>query len=173
MDYAIVSTRLVWASTKKKMSNREKTLAILNDKAIDFEILEHSKAVYTCAETALERKVSLDQVTKTLLCYDKHKNVLAFLIPGSCGLNQKKARKVVGSNKLRFIPKEIVTEEYGLIIGAISPLLMLGKARFFMDEKLTQHEFLTMSSGEAGSGVKLKMVDLKAVVDVEVCDITD
>lgn len=154
------------------MTNREKTLAILNENEISFEVLEHSKKVYTCDETALERKVDLSQVTKTLLCYDKRKNIVGFLIPGNTSLNQRKARKVVQSNKLRFIDRDFLTQEFGLIIGAISPLLMLGKATFYMDEKLNEVEELTISSGEAGSGIRLLSKSLQELVGVVLCDIT-
>lgn len=139
---------------------------------MQFEILEHSKKVYTCSETALERKVSLDQVVKTLICFDKKKNIHVFMIPGSTSLDQKKARQVISSNKMRFVDRQFLEQEYGLIIGAISPLLMIGNGRFWFDRKFTEHEYLTISTGEPGSGLRLKTSDLMALIDCELCDIS-
>lgn len=154
------------------MSNREKSISILNQHAIPFEILEHSKKVYTCDATAVERKVSLEQVVKTLICYDKKKAIHIFMVPGSKSLDQKKARKVIGSNKMKFVPKEILEEEFGLIIGAISALLMIGKGNMILDKKLASLDFVTISTGEPGSGIMINTKDFIELINCRKDDIT-
>lgn len=153
------------------MDNRHKSISLLESANIPFEIIEHSKKVYTCAETAVERKVPLDQVVKTLICYDKRKNVNVFLVAGGQSLNQKKARQHIKSNKLKFVDRSILENDYGLIIGAISPLLMIGKGRLVMDQYLQTKDFLTISSGEPGSGIKLNSQDLIEYLDCEIGDL--
>ncbi len=154
------------------MTNREKSIQILGEKGIAYEVLEHSKKVYICADTATERKVELNQVVKTLIFYDKKKRIHVFMVPGDQSLNQKKARHAIQSNKMKFVDRGILEQDFGLIIGAISPLLMLGKARLLMDEKLTVPTELTISTGEPGSGIKLKTSDLLVLLACEVVDIT-
>ncbi len=153
--------------------NQQKSIDLLSQQQIFFEILEHSKKVYTCTETALERQVPLTHVVKTLLCYDKKKQLHVFMLPGSENLNPKKARKVIGSNKLHFVPKATVENDFKLIIGAISPLLLLEKnGHFFIDKKLVEQSYLTISSGVPGSGIKLNTIDLLQIIPASVADIT-
>ena len=154
------------------MTNRDKSIGYLKSKGIGFEVLEHSKKVYTCSETAIERKVSLDQVVKTLICFDKKKNIHVFMVPGSQSLDQKKARQVISSNKMRFVDRQFLEQEFGLIIGAISPLLMIGNGRFWFDQRFTAHQYVTISTGEPGSGLRLKTSDLIELIDCELCDIS-
>ncbi len=154
------------------MTNREKSIEILNQNNVSFEVLEHSKKVYTCDATAVERKVPLNQVVKTLICYDKKKRIHIFMIPGSESLDQKKARKLIGSNKMKFVPSNVLETEFGLIIGAISALLLIGKGNMLMDSKLADSEFVTISTGEPGSGLKLRTPDFKKLIECNIGEIT-
>ena len=151
---------------------RDKVIGYLQDQGIEFEIIEHQNAVFTCAETATERKVSLEQVTKSLVCFNKKKELCCFLIPGSENLNHALARKACQSNKLRFVDKAILTEQYDLTIGAICPLQLIGKSAFFMDEKLYCQPWLTMSTGEPNSGIKLATSDLFETLQAKVYELT-
>ena len=154
------------------MTNREKSIAFFLEKGVSHQIIEHSKEVFICTDTAVERNVLLSQVVKTLIFYDKKKQIHVFMVPGDQSLNQRKARHAMKSNKMKFVDKAVLEQEFGLIIGAISPILMIGKARLFMDAKLAVQEVLTISTGNPGSGIKLSREDLVRVLKCEIVDIT-
>ncbi len=135
---------------------------------IAYRLLPHRDEVYSAKEAAKQRGIHLNQITKCMLCYDKKKNLIAFLVPGSGTLDFKKARKAIQSNKMSWVKPEILQENYGLTIGAISPVQLIGKARFVIDQILFEQEEIAISSGQPGSGVMLLSKDLIQICEAEV-----
>ncbi len=152
------------------MNQKEKIISILKENNIDFEIIKRNPE--NAFKNEKEENDFWDQAVKTLICYDKKKNIHIFMIPVSATLNQVAARKIIHSNKMRFVSREILMEEFQLIIGAISPLQMLGKGNMILDEKLNKFDQVTISSGELGSGIQIKKSDLILLVKPTISNIT-
>jgi prolyl-tRNA editing enzyme YbaK/EbsC (Cys-tRNA(Pro) deacylase) len=93
------------------------------------------------------------------------------LIPGDRTLKSSKARKWLKTPSLQLVPPKRLAEEHGLIVGAISPIQLLGKAAILMDPKVLEEEFVDISSGDPLSGVELSSKDLLAVLKADLVDI--
>ena len=49
-----------------------KLIKLLNERNIPFELLPHSKPVFTCEDAAMERKVPIGEMVKCLILVDKN-----------------------------------------------------------------------------------------------------
>ena len=143
----------------------------LKENGIEHEFLEHKSDVRSPEDAARERNLDIRQITKCMLCYNKNKDVLCFLLPGNKNLDFRKARKALGERKMTFISPDILKEKYGLTIGAISPIQMIGTASFYADITVAENVELAISSGKFGSGVKLLAADLMRILNAEVLDL--
>ncbi len=149
---------------------REKVILFLEEKNVPYETIEKEKILSLA--TKEEKNAFWSRAVKTLICYDKKDNIHIFMLPMNENLHQNKARKLIESNKMRFVSAKILTEEFGLTIGAISPLQLLDKGSMYMDQNLNKHESLTISSGILDSGIKIKKDDLLRLTDPTFGDIT-
>ncbi len=149
------------------MSNiKEQSKIILESNTIEFEWVERPKENNVIPQEKIQK--FWDSAVKTLVCKDKKKNIHILMLPMSAELDQALARKAIGSNKMRFVSRDILMEKYGLTIGAISPLPFINECHMVLDEKLTNYTHLTISSGELGSGIRLKKDDLLSLTQADI-----
>ena len=60
----------------------------------------------------------------------------------------------------------------GLIVGAISPVDLIGRARIVMDPGVLDEEFVDISSGDPLAGIELASKELRDLLDAEIAVIT-
>ena len=129
----------------------------------------HEQAVYTCKDAARERGVTPAQVTKTMLSIDADRQVYAILLPGDCKLNIQQVRQDT-DKKIRLIPRDQIDALLGLVVGAISPVDLLGRAHFLMDRQLLGEETVTMSAGIPEAGIGLSPHALAELLNATIGD---
>ena len=146
--------------------------AFLRGKSISFLIKTHSNPVFTCEDAARERGVKINQIVKCMVGRDTSNALHVMLLPGDRILKIKKVRHLAGGIKVDLIAPDQLAEEYGLIVGAISPIQFLDKnATFYMDDTLFEETDVDISSGDPGAGIELKCTDLYEVLGAKKCDI--
>lgn len=146
-------------------------ISYLQEHGVPHQVLTHSKPVFTTDEAARERGLHISQATKCMVCKSKKYGVICFLIPGHKNLDFRKARQYLNERKMSFVPAETLEQEYGLTIGAISPVQMIGQARFICDQSITENETLAISAGFPGKGVSLRSQDLVSLLNADLADI--
>ena len=143
----------------------------LDSAGINYNIKLHKENVYTCEDAARERGVRLSQIVKCMIGRDTNGSFHIMLIPGDRILKLKKVREVAGGIRIDLVPPEQLEETLGLIVGAISPIQLIGRAKFYIDNSVFQEEFVDISSGEPDAGIELSVNDLQGVLNAERCDI--
>ena len=148
----------------------------LDQKGITYTFKKHQNDAFTCEDVSKERNIPLSQILKCMVGKDTSGITYAMLIPGNKTLKIRKLRHLAGGIKIDLIPSEELTVDFGLTVGAISPLQFierakLGQAKFYIDETVLKEEYIDISSGSLDSGFLLKTQDLIGLIAPTICDI--
>jgi Cys-tRNA(Pro) deacylase len=144
---------------------------VFDNHGIKYIIKKHKKSVFTCEEAAQERNVRISQILKCMLGKDADGNTYVMLIPGNKMLKIKKMRQILNGIRVELIPSRELFDTFGVIVGAISPIQFLGKAKYFLDKTALLEEIVDISSGLPDAGIELKIYDLISLLNPMICDI--
>lgn len=133
----------------------QKILNYFNQKDISFE-------------TSFERNPT--HGGKSLLLKDKT-DFRLFTIRADQSADNKKIRKILGSQKLRFATPEELLSVAGVVSGALPPFgRPLIEIDHYIDEQLLENEFIAFNAAIIGERVRLKMTDYLTLVNPTVCE---
>ena len=111
---------------------------------VPFVHTEH-EAVYTSAEAAAVRGVSLHSGAKALIVKAGDRFVM-LVMPADMSLDSAAARKHLGCKRMRFATKEEVLDLTGLTPGSIPPFGSLFNLPTICDERLSDNERINFNS---------------------------
>ncbi|MEN8234941.1 MAG: YbaK/EbsC family protein [Actinomycetota bacterium] len=143
----------------------------LDERKIAYVVKPHRRPALTAETAAAERGVRVGQVTKCMIGENETGQLVAMLIPGDKRLKSSRARKHLGVSSLELVPRERLVAEHGLVVGAISPTQLVGKALILADPSVLDEERVTISSGDPLAGLELSSKDLLEAVGAEATDI--
>ena len=158
------------------MSAGKKTNAmrILEQRAVPFETREYefeeefSDAVTVAAKTNMPP----EQVFKTIVMRNEHKNIFVFCVPANCEVNLKKARAVTHSKEIAPVKPVELLGLTGYIRGGCSPLGMKKKYTVFFDETAQLFDVIAVSAGVRGMQILCAAEKLAAAAGADFADIT-
>lgn len=143
----------------------------LHERKVRNVVKPHREAALTAEAAARERGVRVSQVVKCMIGETDSGQLVAILIPGDKRLKSSKARKWVGASTLKLVAPERLVTELGLVVGAISPTQLVGRALILADPTVLVHERTTISSGDPLTGLEFSPHDLLDAVGAEQVDI--
>ena len=124
----------------------EKIISQLEDYKIDYKKVEHEPTP-TCEMSARARGEEIKIGGKTLLLKDK-KDFRLFVLSAALSFDSQKARKILGSQKLRFATKEELKELVGVESGALPPFgRPLLPFDLFIDKSVLDNEKIAFNAG--------------------------
>ena len=119
----------------------------LDQAQVSYRVLPHDQSVFTCEDAARARGVAPGQVTKTMLGKDPSGQLYAILIPGDKKLKIKRVRQAAGGKRIELLPPDQISSQLDLVVGAISPVDLIGRAEIYMDRRLLDETTVTISAG--------------------------
>jgi Cys-tRNA(Pro) deacylase len=146
---------------------RTDTTHSLDAARIPYRILAHDGPVFTCEDAARARGVRPAQVTKTMVGRDPTGKLYVMLLPGDQKLKIKRVRQAAGGKRIELVPPDEIASQLGLVVGAISPIDLIGKADIYMDRRLLDEKQVTVSAGVPEAGIELasqQLAELLAAV---------
>jgi Cys-tRNA(Pro)/Cys-tRNA(Cys) deacylase len=147
-------------------------LEYLRSRGIAYTLKPHQRPALTCELAAQERGVRLSQIVKCMIGETEQQVLVAMLLPGDRKLKSSKARKWLKVKSLQLVPPEALRTEYDLIVGAISPVDLIGRATILMDPAVLDEEVVDISSGDPLAGLELPSKDLRDLLDAQVTELT-
>ncbi len=118
----------------------------------------HHEAVYTSAEAAAIRGVSLHSGAKALILKGKDDFFMAVL-PADLSLDSVRIRKAIGSKRLRFANKDEVFAMTGLAPGSIPPFGSLFGLETVCDERLSENDRINFNAGSHRDSFQISYED--------------
>lgn len=148
-------------------------MKILDKEKINYEtiIFEFENGYIGNGYIAKELEEPFDMVYKTLVTIGSSNNIYMFLIPVLKKLDLKKCAKICNEKKITLLKKEIIKEFTGYERGGCSPIGMENGKGIFIENDALKLDEIILSGGAVGVQVKLKLDDLKKIVDFKFEDI--
>ena len=141
-------------------------MRILDKNKIEYEVFDYVKEGYTNGEDVAKfLKQDPDFVFKTLVTVAKSKEHYVFMIPVNKELDLKKCALSVNEKNIEMIHQKELLPLTGYIHGGCSPLGMKKEFITTIDSSVENHEFIYFSGGKVGIQVKVKLSDLKKVLN--------
>ena len=141
----------------------------LDELGVAYTIRAHEAPAYTAEDAALHRGIALSQIVKCLIG-SSGDSLVAMLLPGDRRLKSSLARKHLGAHHLALAEPGSL-EAMGLIVGAIAPYHLLGRARMLMDPSVMEERLVDISSGDLCAGVELESEQLLQTTGAELVPI--
>jgi Ala-tRNA(Pro) deacylase len=120
--------------------------------------LTHHRPVYTSAEAAEVRGVSLHSGAKALVLKGEEGFFMA-VIPADMALDSHALRKRMGSKRMRFATKEEVLEITGLTPGSIPPFGSVFGLSTICDSRLDENERINFNAGSHTDSIQMNYAD--------------
>ena len=141
-------------------------MRILDKNKIEYEVFDYVKEGYTNGEDVAKfLKQDPVFVFKTLVTVAKSKEHYVFMIPVNKELDLKKCALSVNEKNIEMIHQKELLPLTGYIHGGCSPLGMKKEFITTIDSSVENHEFIYFSGGKVGIQVKVKLSDLKKVLN--------
>ena len=149
-------------------------IRILEQKNIPFETKSYEfDEEFSDAETAAQ-KVGLppEQVFKTIVMRNEHKQIFVFCVPANSEVNLKKVRALTGSKEIAPVKQNELLGLTGYIRGGCSPLGMKKKYPTFIDETAILFDEIYVSAGQRGQQIAVNGEKLAEVCGAELAELT-
>jgi len=135
----------------------ERVKAAFANAGIEFTHTHHAP-VYTSAEAAKVRRVSLHSGAKALILKGNDEFFMAVL-PADLALDSNRLRKTIGSKRMRFASPDEVLKITGLTPGSIPPLGSLFGLRTICDERLSENPRINFNAGSHSDSLQITYDD--------------
>ncbi len=135
----------------------ERLSAALHTRAINFQTTQH-EAVYTSAEAAAVRGVSLHSGAKALIIKGGE-TFLMVVLPADLSLDSAALREVLGTRRIRFADKDEVLQITGLTPGSIPPFGSLFSLPTYCDDRLADNERINFNAGSHTVSIQMSYSD--------------
>ncbi len=142
---------------------------LLDSAGVDYEVFEHAPANTSKEADELTGR-SPKEGGKSLLLKANDQFVL-FVVSGANRLDNKKARKILGTRKIRFASPYEVEEIMHVKIGACYPFGSLIDKPIYVDATLADSEYINFSPGVNDKHIRMKWKDYVRVTKPKVVDI--
>lgn len=149
-------------------------IRILEQKNIPFETKSYDfDENFSDAQTAAQ-KVGLppEQVFKTIVMRNEHKQIFVFCVPANSEVNLKKVRALTGSKEIAPVKQNELLDLTGYIRGGCSPLGMKKKYTTFFDETAILFDAIAISAGQRGLQIFANAEKLTEAAEAEFAELT-
>lgn len=143
----------------------------LNEAGVAYRITHHGK-VNSAEEAAAARGIAVGALAKSLVIRVNANQYVIVLIPADRGLDYPKLRSLLGVRRLTMPSPEEAKDATGYARGTITPL-GAGAWPTYVDQRLLDHDEISVGSGRHGWAIAITPEDLVFVTSAQVADIAD
>ena len=141
----------------------------LEQNQVSYELGYHVR-VYTAQEIAAAQHVPGKEMAKVVMVKTDGKNIM-LVLPASYRVEMKKLKGVLNSRKVAMVKEEEFQELFpDCEIGAMPPFGNLYNLEVWVDQVLTEDEFIVSQAGSHVETLKIKYSDYVRLVNPKVGD---
>ena len=133
--------------------------AFLEEKGIEFEIIEHG-ASYRADQASKELGIDIKKIVKSVLFMNENKEPILIIVRGDKRVDQGKMAKALGFKKLRLATPQELTEITGYEPGTLPPVAHKSQIRTLIDEDVLAEDFVYAGGGSLGASLKISPKDI-------------
>lgn len=149
---------------KAKAIRKTNALRALDARSIPYRVASYESGGVAVDAVTVAQKVGMptEQVFKTLIAVGSATGPAAFVIPGDCELDLKKAAAASGNKKIDMLPVRDLKALTGYERGGCSPIGMARELPTWIDETCEMFDEIAVSAGVIGLQMVLAPADLLA-----------
>jgi len=141
----------------------------LEQNQVSYELGYHVR-VYTAQEIAAAQHIPGKEMAKVVMVKTDGKNIM-LVLPASYRVEMKKLKGVLNSKKVAMVKEEEFQELFpDCEIGAMPPFGNLYNLEVWVDQVLTEDEFIVSQAGSHVETLKIKYSDYVRLVNPKVGD---
>ncbi|MGY4512084.1 aminoacyl-tRNA deacylase [Bradyrhizobium sp. USDA 3650] len=150
-------------------------LAALSALGLQFQETPFSDEIFTADGVAKSLGISLSQVAKAMLLRIGDGSTLVAVVPGDRRADLKQIKRHLNGKKVQIVERSHVEATIGLQVGAVTPLIALvnKKVAVVVDESLTKHSIINVSSGNLKLGININPLELASATSAAIAKISD
>jgi len=151
------------------MTVLKKLKEYLEKNQVSYEVGYHAR-VYTAQEVAASQHVPGKEMAKVVMVKANEK-VIMLVLPASYQVDMRKLKGVLNSKKVGLIKEEDFQELFpDCEIGAMPPFGNLYNLEVWVDQILTQDDFIVFRAGSHVETLRIKYNDYARLVNPKVAD---
>jgi Cys-tRNA(Pro) deacylase len=144
----------------------------LESKGIPFHLHVHANPLESLEQAARERDLAPEQIVRSLLFRCEAQNYVMVLMPGPARVDWGKLRRYLKVSRITTATSEEVLAITGYPTGAVSPFGLPKPMRILADDRICDHETISLGAGIRNAGVILQRDDLLRSIALEFGDFT-
>lgn len=151
---------------------KTRAITFLESRKINFEVLHYEHEVKGAKFAAEVLNVPLEQMIKSIVVKESGGAFYFCLMPGDREISVKKAAKLIGAKGIEMAKQEEAERVTGYLVGGISPFGSKKNLPVILNSSLESFETVYINAGARGIILKLKLDDLKKLLNPMVGDIS-
>ena len=159
-------------SKKTKVGARTMPMRTLDDKGIQYEVLEGSSRQFTAEGVAEDLGVTVAQVVKAMLIQRSTNHgggsgpFVLFVIPGDRRLSLRKVGAAIADKKVQLASQRDVERVTGYQVGAVSVLgFRRNDVPGYVDQHVLELKQVVISAGRPDVGLALAPADMLLAIE--------
>ncbi len=138
--------------------------AFLDKLAIPHQLFRHASRPTSLEQAAEERGQKPEQIVRSILFRLPGALFVMVLMPGPNQISWKKLREYLGTRKITMATPEEVQQVTGYEIGAVTPFGISSPLRYLIDQRIFNHDEISLGSGEHGVAIILASASLLTAI---------
>jgi nondiscriminating aspartyl-tRNA synthetase len=132
-------------------------LKLLKKNLVEYDHFEH--APITTSEEAVKARGGTQHQGAKALVLQADKEFILLVLPGDLRANLDTFKTYLKVNRLKMASKDSVKEKTGLEVGTIPPFGSVIGLKTYVDERLSDNEFIIFNAGRHDRSIKMKYLD--------------
>lgn len=137
----------------------------LDERDIEYDVLEHGEEALTSEKAAELRGVPLDEMIKTMVFLDDNREVVIAVVPANKKVDLSALKDEANIGSLKFADEDIIEDKLGYIIGAIPPFFPGKNYPIYMDSKIFWNDQVNFSSGVPEAGIEIELSSFRKIME--------
>lgn len=140
---------------------RSPVMQILDASHVDYRMLPHKRIAKTVQLAAAERRVAVTEMVKCILLKDKGGKFALACLTGEADLDVQRVRHYLPDHsRLSFASPDEIRSVTGYELGSVAPYSLRADIPLVLDQSVTHHQRVNISSGDPRLGLELASADL-------------
>ena len=152
------------------MPNSTSVTNALDALEVKYVLHLHDNTVRSLEQAAEERNLLPSQIIRSLLFRLAQNSYVMVLVAGPDQISWPKLRRFLDVSLMTMATPEQVREVTGYEPGAVSPYGLPRALRILADQRIREHEVLSIGAGIRNAGIILNRKDLLRTLDIEIGD---
>ncbi len=145
----------------------------LESLGIPYRLHQHDHPIRSLEQAAEERSLIPDQIVRSLLFRLTGGTFILVLMPGVSRVSWPALRSHLGVSRVTTATAREVHEVTGYEIGAVSPFGLERPLQILADQRILDHEILSLGAGIKNAGIILKRDDMVRALQPEFGDFSE